>query len=96
VEPVAASENVYVEFTVTDGSDVVVTTGTDGEAALTTKGSVILALPAIFVAVNVIDPELELVGVPERTPSLKLINSPLGRVPAVTDHSIGVEPEAAN
>jgi hypothetical protein len=47
------------------------------------------------VAVNVIDPELVAVGVPDKTPpELNVI--PVGNVPLVTDHVIGVLPVAVN
>jgi hypothetical protein len=64
-------------------------------APLTVSDNGKLALPTPFVAVNVIDPELVAVGVPESSPD-ELNVMPVGSVPLVTLHVIGVLPVAVN
>lgn len=54
-----------------------------------------LALPTAFVAVNVMLPDEVAIGVPESSPD-ELKVSPVGSVPAVTDHVIGPVPSAVN
>jgi hypothetical protein len=53
------------------------------------------ALPAPFVAVNVMLPDAVAVGVPESSPD-ELNVMPVGSVPLVTLHVIGVLPVAVN
>jgi hypothetical protein len=62
---------------------------------LTVNSNGKLALPALFVAVNVIDPVVVAVGVPDNSPVVLKV-SPVGSVPDVTDHVIGVPPVAVN
>jgi hypothetical protein len=63
------------------------------EFVVSVKGR--FAMPAPFVAVNVITPELAAVGVPESSP-LELNVMPVGSVPLVTLQVIGKLPRAVN
>ena len=93
--PVAVKVKLYPEFTTAEVIDVLVTDGAEYEDGPTVNDNGAFALPTPFVAVNVIDPDAVAVGVPESSP-LELNASPVGSVPPVTLHVIGVLPVAVN
>jgi len=91
--PVALSVVEYGDNSNAGGNVRVVITG--APAALTVRTSALESAPCAFVAVNVILPEAVAVGVPDKTPAVLNV-MPVGSVPAVTLHVIGVEPLAVN